>query len=197
MLYHLEKLTIFNCNEKPLCVSAGQDLCTFVLNTESEHLVLTKVEAKELLSIGIYQSDRAAYDSMNNLFSVLSANVSYWLTAQATNLSKPIDKKQMLRDEFDVRNQALKHGIFITEISKSGNWVKDSLKQREAISSILLGQTLLRNQNIFSDELLSQLQGKDVELKKENQRCNEGTSKDFFLKIMFYIKEYLLPQTLK
>ena len=89
MLFHLEKMTIFNCDEKPLCVSANQDLCTFVLNTESEHLVLTKVEAKELLSIGIYQSDRAAYDSMNNLYSVLSANVCYWLSAQATNLSKP------------------------------------------------------------------------------------------------------------
>merc|ERR1712208_54553 len=136
------------CDEKPLCVSANQDLCTFVLNTESEHLVLTKVKAKELLSIGIYQSDRAAYDSMNNLYSVLSANVCYWLGAQATNLSKPKNKKQMLSEEFEVRNQALKHGIFVTEISKSGNWVKDSLKQREAISSILLGQTLLRNQNI-------------------------------------------------
>ena len=47
MLYHLQKMTIFNCNEKPLCISAGQDLCTFVLSSKSEHLVLTKVEDKK------------------------------------------------------------------------------------------------------------------------------------------------------
>ena len=196
MLFHLEKMTVFNCDEKPLCVSANQDVCTFVLNTESEHLVLTRVEAKELLSVGIYQSDRAEYDSMNNLYSVLSANVCYWLNAQATNLSKPTNKKQMLSEEFEMRNQALKHGIFVTEINKSGNWVKDSLKQREALSSILLGQTLLRNQNIFSNELLADLQGKDFELRKEIQKCNEGTSKDFFLnKNVLYKRVCTAPDT--
>ena len=196
MLFHLEKMTVFNCSEKPLCISANQDVCTFVLNTESDHLVLTKVESRELLSIGMYQSDKAAYNSMNNLYSVLSSNVCYWLEAQATNLSKPKSKKQILSEEFEVRNRALEHGIFVTEISKSGNGVKDSLKQREVISSILLGQTLLKNQNIFSDELLADLQVKDFELRKEIQRCNKGTSKDFFLKNdVLYKRACIAPNT--
>ena len=81
LLFNLQKMTIFNCNEKPICISAGQDLCTFVLNSKSEHLVLTQVKNRNLLNIGIYQEDEAAYDSLNNLSSVLSANVSYWLNA--------------------------------------------------------------------------------------------------------------------
>ena len=93
-----------------------------------------------------------------------------------------MDKKQILNEDFEIKSQALKHGLFLTDIGKSGNWSKDSLKQREAISSILLGQTLLRNQNVFSDELLSQLQGKDFDLKKEIQKCNSNSSKDFFLR---------------
>ena len=160
----------------------GQDLCTFVLNSKTEHLVLTQVKNRNLLNIGIYQEDEAAYDSLNNLSSVLTANVSYWLNAQAINRSKHFDKKQILNEEFEIKSQALKHGLFLTDIGKSGNWSKESLKQREAISAILLGQTLLRNQNIFSDELLSQLQEKDFELKKEIQKCNSGSSKDFFLR---------------
>merc|ERR1712020_464665 len=182
LLFNLQKMTIFNCNEQPICISAGQDLCTFVLDSKTDHLVLTRVESRDLLSIGIYQEDKAAFDSLNNLSTVLTANVSYWLNAQALNLSKTCDKKQILNEEFEIKSQALKHGLFLTDIGKSGNWSKDSLKQREAISSILLGQTLLRNQNIFSDELLSQLQGKDFDLKKEIQKCNSDSSKDFFLR---------------
>lgn len=48
LLFHLQKMTIFNCDEKPICISAGQDLCTFVLNSKSEHLVLTQVEDRNL-----------------------------------------------------------------------------------------------------------------------------------------------------
>ena len=182
LLFNLQKMTIFNCNEKPICISAGQDVCTFVLNSNTEHLVLTQVGDRNLLNIGIYQEDEAAYDSLNNLYSVLNSNVSYWLKAQAENLSKTFDKKQILNEEFEIKSQALKHGLFLTDIGKSGNWGKDALKQREAISSILLGQTLLRNQNIFSDELLAQLQEKDVDLKKEIQKCNSDSSKDFFMR---------------
>ena len=73
-------------------------------------------------------------------------------------------------------------GFLWRKQKKSGNWNKDSINQRKIISSILLGQKLLRNQNIFSDKLLSELQSKDILLNKEIDKCNSGASKDFFLK---------------
>ena len=61
-------------------------------------------------------------------------------------------------------------GFLWRKQKKSGNWNKDSINQRKIISSILLGQTLLRNQNIFSDKLLSELQSKDILLNKEIEK---------------------------
>ena len=93
-----------------------------------------------------------------------------------------MNSQQKLDEEYKVRNRALKHGISMDSPKKSGNWNKDSINQRKIISSILLGQTLLRNQNIFSDNLLAELQREDILLNKEIEKCNLGMSKDFFLK---------------
>ena len=182
ILYHLEKLTIFNCNEQPLCFAQNQEICTFQLEAACEHLVLTKVENKDLLNISLYQSQKTEYETFHNLCQVLNANVCYWLNAQTENQSKSLSKQQKLNEDYEVKTRALKHGISMEEAKKSGNWNKDSINQRKIISSILLGQTLLRNQNIFSDRLLAELQSKDILLNKEIEKCNSGASKDFFLK---------------
>ena len=54
ILYHLEKFTIFNCDEKPWCFAKDQEICTLELEATCEHLVLTKVENKDLLNISLY-----------------------------------------------------------------------------------------------------------------------------------------------
>ena len=39
ILYHLEKFTIFNCDEKPWCFAKDQEICTLELEATCEHLV--------------------------------------------------------------------------------------------------------------------------------------------------------------
>ena len=104
------------------------------------------------------------------------------MNAQTENHSKSLNKQQKLDEEYKVKTRALKHRISMENPKKSGNWNKDSINQRKIISSILLGQTLLRNQNIFSDSLLAELQRKDIVLNKEIEKCKLEASKDFFLK---------------
>ena len=75
LLFNLQKMTIFNCNEKPICISAGQDHCTFVLNSKSEHLVLTQVKNRNLLNIGIYQEAKPY--SATKTFLVTNCSLNY------------------------------------------------------------------------------------------------------------------------
>ena len=182
ILYHLEKFTIFNCDEKPWCFAKDQEICTLELEATCEHLVLTKVENKDLLNISLYQSQKTEYETFHNLCQVLKSNICYWLNAQTENHSKSLNKQQKLDEEYKVKTRALKHGISMENPKRSGNWNKDSINQRKIISSILLGQTLLRNQNIFSDSLLAELQREDISLNKEIEKCKLEVSKDFFLK---------------
>ena len=75
ILYHLEKFTIFNCDEKPWCFAKDQEICTLELEATCEHLVLTKVENKDLLNISLYQSQKTEYETFHNLCQVLKSNI--------------------------------------------------------------------------------------------------------------------------
>ena len=139
-------------------------ICNISLKVDCDHFVLTKCEEKALQRLSLYQEDLLISNSLENLGNVINKSISYWSQMESSCEAQPhLNKINTFQSE---------------QITHVGNvsLEKGCDKQKQIISRILLGQALLKNNNIFSNELLADIQHKDKYLKPIIWDVQKGAS---------------------
>ena len=163
-IFSSKYVSFFNLEDTVFTVKANTVICSLKLDIESQNIILIKATAEQLETKQLNMQNCELAACLDNLSTVLAKTSSYFSEKRIGNFAKkslPKEDKQLLISNF----------VKIAEIdpknlpsSPKGEILCHYTSNQKQISRILLGQSLSKNNGIFSNKVLRELQEEDTNL---------------------------------
>ena len=180
-IFEMPFINLGNFTEEEVHITSGSKLMSCPLGVKSEHIILNKVLGSDLKKTQLQINNNENITNLINLSKTVKEFLSCFSKLQ---VCPPCHKVKNSINTFKAKESLLSLaskvnvGAGLTNQLAKGTGIKCFQNQTINISKILLGQQLLKNNNLFDNQMLKQLQSDCPILSAVVERLKNDDSKE-------------------